>query len=77
MICPNLRRNYLANCVMHCIFRSRTGTLVAACMLLALGFVGLAWVSVEAGNVRSMLLLACAITCGYIYQVLNIPAGAG
>ncbi|KAG5526041.1 hypothetical protein RHGRI_032362 [Rhododendron griersonianum] len=47
---------------------SRTGTLLAAYMLLALGFVGLAWVSVGAGNVRSMLLLACAITCGYIYQ---------
>ncbi|KAF7112830.1 hypothetical protein RHSIM_RhsimUnG0187900 [Rhododendron simsii] len=47
---------------------SRTGTLLAAYMLLALGFVGLAWVSVGAGNVRSILLLACAITCGYIYQ---------
>lgn len=47
---------------------SRTGTLLAACMLLVLGFLGLTWVSVGAGNVRSMLLLACAIACGYVYQ---------
>lgn len=47
---------------------SRTGTLLAACMLLVLGFLGLTWVSVGAGNVHSMLLLACAIACGYVYQ---------
>ncbi|CAB4289712.1 unnamed protein product [Prunus armeniaca] len=47
---------------------SRTGTLVAAYLLLALGFLGLAWVSFEAGNMRAILLLACAIMCGYIYQ---------
>ncbi|KAK9286140.1 hypothetical protein L1049_014522 [Liquidambar formosana] len=47
---------------------SRTGTLTAAYSLLALGFIGLTWASVEAGNMRSILLLTCAITCGYIYQ---------
>ncbi|XP_059648024.1 2-carboxy-1,4-naphthoquinone phytyltransferase, chloroplastic isoform X2 [Cornus florida] len=47
---------------------SRTGTLFAAYLLLALGFMGLTWASIEAGNVRAILLLACAITCGYIYQ---------
>ncbi|KAK3034814.1 hypothetical protein RJ639_033719 [Escallonia herrerae] len=50
------------------ILGSRTGTLFAACLLLALGFMGLTWVSLEAGNTRSILLLASAITCGYIYQ---------
>lgn len=55
---------------------SRTGTLVAAYLLLALGFLGLAWVSFEAGNVRAILLLACAIMCGYIYQVCRMmPMG--
>lgn len=48
---------------------SRTGTLVAACLLLALGFMLLTWTSIQAGNKRAILLLACAITCGYIYQV--------
>lgn len=47
---------------------SRTGTLIAAYLLLVLGFMGLALASVEAGSVRSILLLASAITCGYIYQ---------
>lgn len=47
---------------------SRTGTLVAAYALLALGFIGLAWTSVDAGNLRSILLLTCAIINGYIYQ---------
>ncbi|XP_024021711.1 2-carboxy-1,4-naphthoquinone phytyltransferase, chloroplastic isoform X2 [Morus notabilis] len=47
---------------------SRTGTLVAACLLLALGFMLLTWTSIQAGNKRAILLLACAITCGYIYQ---------
>ncbi|KAG2705053.1 hypothetical protein I3760_05G034600 [Carya illinoinensis] len=46
----------------------RTGTLVAAYSLLALGFVGLTWVSMEAGSIRSIMLLACSIICGYIYQ---------
>ncbi|KAK2971789.1 hypothetical protein RJ640_018478 [Escallonia rubra] len=50
------------------ILGSRTGTLFAACLLLAFGVMGLTWVSLEAGNTRSILLLASAITCGYIYQ---------
>ncbi|KAB1206834.1 1,4-dihydroxy-2-naphthoate polyprenyltransferase, chloroplastic, partial [Morella rubra] len=47
---------------------SRTGTLIAAYSFLALGFMGLTWASMEAGNMRSLILLACAIVCGYIYQ---------
>ncbi|KAI7740657.1 hypothetical protein M8C21_002797 [Ambrosia artemisiifolia] len=47
---------------------SRSGTLVAALLLLAVGSMGLVWASMDAGNMRSMLLLASAITCGYIYQ---------
>ncbi|KAI3445754.1 hypothetical protein Pfo_002419 [Paulownia fortunei] len=47
---------------------SRTGTHVFAWLLLALGFMGLTWVSVEAGSIRSIFLLAYAIICGYIYQ---------
>ncbi|XP_021300542.1 2-carboxy-1,4-naphthoquinone phytyltransferase, chloroplastic isoform X1 [Herrania umbratica] len=47
---------------------SRSGPFIAAYLSLALGFMGLTWVSADAGNVRSLLLLACAITCGYIYQ---------
>lgn len=48
---------------------SRTGTLIAAYSLLALGFMGLTWASLEAGSIRSIMLLACSIICGYIYQV--------
>ncbi|KAJ9705837.1 hypothetical protein PVL29_003778 [Vitis rotundifolia] len=47
---------------------SRTGTHAAAYALLALGFVGLSWASMVAGNFRAILLLACAVICGYIYQ---------
>ncbi|KAI3715848.1 hypothetical protein L6452_22836 [Arctium lappa] len=47
---------------------SRSGTLLAALVLLGLGSTGLVWASVNAGNVRSILLLLSAITCGYIYQ---------
>ncbi|KAJ0700508.1 putative 1,4-dihydroxy-2-naphthoate polyprenyltransferase [Helianthus annuus] len=47
---------------------SRSGTLMAALLVLGVGSMGLVWASMEAGNVRSMLLLASAITCGYIYQ---------
>jgi hypothetical protein len=50
---------------------SRTGIFVVAYLCLALGFVGLTWAAVEAGNVRSVLFLTCAIICGYIYQVKN------
>ncbi|XWS54531.1 hypothetical protein CRYUN_Cryun10bG0097000 [Craigia yunnanensis] len=47
---------------------SRSGPLIAAYLSLALGFMGLTWASVDAGNMRSLLLLACAIICGYVYQ---------
>ncbi|XVE66573.1 hypothetical protein DITRI_Ditri08aG0089500 [Diplodiscus trichospermus] len=47
---------------------SRSGPLIAAYLLLALGFMGLTWASVDAGNMHSLLLLACAIICGYVYQ---------
>ncbi|KGN43741.1 2-carboxy-1,4-naphthoquinone phytyltransferase, chloroplastic [Cucumis sativus] len=47
---------------------SPTGTLVAAYTFLALGFMGLTWASLEAGNLRSILFLAFSIVCGYIYQ---------
>ncbi|XP_058731430.1 2-carboxy-1,4-naphthoquinone phytyltransferase, chloroplastic-like isoform X2 [Vicia villosa] len=47
---------------------SRTGIFVVAYLCLSLGFVGLTWAAVEAGNVRSVLFLTCAIICGYIYQ---------
>lgn len=50
------------------IVGSRTGTLIVACLLLVLGFVGLIWVSMEAGSMHSILLLASAVICGYIYQ---------
>ncbi|KAI5661368.1 hypothetical protein M9H77_20691 [Catharanthus roseus] len=50
------------------IVGSRTGTFIAACISLVLGLSGLILASVEAGNLRSILLLASAITCGYIYQ---------
>jgi 1,4-dihydroxy-2-naphthoate octaprenyltransferase len=50
---------------------SRTGIFVVAYLCLALGFVGLTWAAVEAGNMRSVLFLTCAIICGYIYQVKN------
>lgn len=50
-------------------YRSRTGTLVAAYACLALGFTGLTWASIEAANLQAILLLVCAIFCGYIYQV--------
>ncbi|GJT11990.1 hypothetical protein Tco_0859032, partial [Tanacetum coccineum] len=46
----------------------RSGTLTAALLLLVLGSMGLVWAAMEARNVRSMLLLASAIICGYIYQ---------
>ncbi|KAK8518947.1 hypothetical protein V6N13_017796 [Hibiscus sabdariffa] len=47
---------------------SRSGPLIAAYLSLSLGFVGLSWASVDAGSLRSLILLACAIFCGYIYQ---------
>nr|XP_043626515.1 2-carboxy-1,4-naphthoquinone phytyltransferase, chloroplastic isoform X4 [Erigeron canadensis] len=53
---------------------SRSGTLMAALLLLALGSTGLVWAAMEAANMRSMLLLASAITCGYIYQITGDKA---
>ncbi|KAL8524587.1 hypothetical protein ACS0TY_014260 [Phlomoides rotata] len=50
------------------LFGSWTGTHFFAWLLLVLGFIGLSWVSVEAGSLRYLFLLACAIFCGYIYQ---------
>ncbi|KAK1417606.1 hypothetical protein QVD17_26736 [Tagetes erecta] len=47
---------------------SRSGTLMAALVLLGFGSLGLVWASMAAGNLRPMLLLASAIICGYIYQ---------
>ncbi|KAL7119359.1 hypothetical protein ACP275_02G058300 [Erythranthe tilingii] len=47
---------------------SRTGAHVIAWLLLGLGFTGLTLVSIEAKSIRSILLLACAVVCGYIYQ---------
>ncbi|CAK7350513.1 unnamed protein product [Dovyalis caffra] len=47
---------------------SRSVAFVAAFSSLLLGFVGLAWTSIGAGNVRALLFLACAIICGYVYQ---------
>ncbi|EEF36527.1 hypothetical protein RCOM_0822650 [Ricinus communis] len=48
---------------------SRSGTSIAAYLSLGLGFVGLTWTSLGASSMQAILLLACAITCGYIYQV--------
>ncbi|XP_048231765.1 2-carboxy-1,4-naphthoquinone phytyltransferase, chloroplastic isoform X2 [Ricinus communis] len=47
---------------------SRSGTSIAAYLSLGLGFVGLTWTSLGASSMQAILLLACAITCGYIYQ---------
>ncbi|EYU18456.1 hypothetical protein ABFS82_02G057400 [Erythranthe guttata] len=47
---------------------SRTGAHVIAWLLLGIGFTGLTLVSIEAKSIRSILLLACAVVCGYIYQ---------
>ncbi|OAY45139.1 2-carboxy-1,4-naphthoquinone phytyltransferase, chloroplastic isoform X2 [Manihot esculenta] len=47
---------------------SRTGTFVAAYSSLVLGIIGLTWTSLGAGSVQAIFLLACSITCGYIYQ---------
>ncbi|RWR84090.1 2-carboxy-1,4-naphthoquinone phytyltransferase, chloroplastic isoform X1 [Cinnamomum micranthum f. kanehirae] len=43
-------------------------TLYAANTFLVLGFIGLLWASVEAGDMRSICLLTGAILCGYVYQ---------
>ncbi|KAG7588149.1 UbiA prenyltransferase family [Arabidopsis suecica] len=47
---------------------SRSGTLAAAITSLTLGVSGLVWTSLDASNIRAILLLASAILCGYVYQ---------
>ncbi|MED6106577.1 glutathione S-conjugate-exporting ATPase Abc4 [Stylosanthes scabra] len=47
---------------------SRNGTFVAAYLCIALGFVGLTWAALQARNMPSIMLLSCAIICGYVYQ---------
>ncbi|GLT94375.1 hypothetical protein SLE2022_121180 [Rubroshorea leprosula] len=47
---------------------SRSAAIIAAYLSLFLGFFGLTWASADARNMRSILLLSCAIICGYIYQ---------
>ncbi|KAG8368642.1 hypothetical protein BUALT_Bualt15G0066800 [Buddleja alternifolia] len=50
------------------IVGSRTTIHVLSWLLLAIGSTGLTWVAIEARSPRSLLLLASAIFCGYIYQ---------
>lgn len=47
---------------------SRAVTQYAANISLLLGFVGLFWAFAEAGDVRFIFLVICAIACGYVYQ---------
>ncbi|XP_039068557.1 2-carboxy-1,4-naphthoquinone phytyltransferase, chloroplastic-like [Hibiscus syriacus] len=47
---------------------SRSEPLIAAYLSIALGFIGLSWVSLDAGSMSSLILLTCAIFCGYAYQ---------
>ncbi|KAL6867696.1 hypothetical protein ACP4OV_015720 [Aristida adscensionis] len=50
------------------IIGSRAVTQYAANISLMLGFAGLFWAFAEAGDVRFILLVMCAIFCGYVYQ---------
>ncbi|KAF0911208.1 hypothetical protein E2562_007978 [Oryza meyeriana var. granulata] len=50
------------------IIGSRTVTQNAANISLLLGFVGLFWAFAEAGDARFILMVICAILCGYVYQ---------
>ncbi|MQL73198.1 hypothetical protein Taro_005534 [Colocasia esculenta] len=50
------------------IVGSRSIAHFAANIALALGSVGLIWACAESGDIRSTLLLALAIICGYVYQ---------
>ncbi|KAL6645229.1 hypothetical protein ACP70R_016837 [Stipagrostis hirtigluma subsp. patula] len=50
------------------IIGSRAVTQYAANISLVLGFAGLFWAFAEAGDVRFILLVTCAIFCGYVYQ---------
>ncbi|KAJ6860236.1 hypothetical protein NC651_036559 [Populus alba x Populus x berolinensis] len=51
---------------------SRSVAFIAAYSSLLLGFAGLAWTSMGGGNIHAILFLACAILCGYVYQVTKI-----
>ncbi|KAJ8510387.1 hypothetical protein OPV22_000821 [Ensete ventricosum] len=50
------------------ILGSRGVTQFAANASLALGFMGLFWACAEAGDIRFIILVTCAILCGYVYQ---------
>lgn len=50
------------------IVGSRAVAQNAANISLLLGFVGLFWAFAEAGDVRFIVLVICAILCGYVYQ---------
>jgi len=50
---------------------------IAAYSSLLLGFAGLAWTSTAEGNIHAILFLACAILCGYVYQVTKISLVCG
>ncbi|XP_020258621.1 2-carboxy-1,4-naphthoquinone phytyltransferase, chloroplastic, partial [Asparagus officinalis] len=50
------------------IVGSRRLTQIAANISLAFGFLGLIWAFREAGDLRFILLVTCAILCGYVYQ---------
>ncbi|XP_015690401.1 2-carboxy-1,4-naphthoquinone phytyltransferase, chloroplastic isoform X2 [Oryza brachyantha] len=52
--------------VVHII--GRTVTQNAANISLLFGFVGLFWAFAKAGDARFILLVICAILCGYVYQ---------
>ncbi|KAE8672779.1 1,4-dihydroxy-2-naphthoate polyprenyltransferase [Hibiscus syriacus] len=54
--------------VLYFTRESRSEPLIAAYLSLAIVFIGLSWISVDAGSMRSLILLACAIFCGYVYQ---------
>lgn len=50
------------------IIGSRKWTQIAANTSLALGILGLVRGFTEAGDIRFLLLVTCAILCGYVYQ---------
>ncbi|URD83134.1 UbiA prenyltransferase family [Musa troglodytarum] len=50
------------------ILGSRGVTQFVANASLALGFMGLFWACAEAGDIRFIILVTCAILCGYVYQ---------
>lgn len=64
----NWLKNEITIVILH-ISRSRGVTQFAANASLALGFMGLFWACAEAGDIRFIILVTCAILCGYVYQV--------